>query len=158
MSGVAVAGYDRGRRAIRQRGEVDVLTDMADNASGDKRKRVHQQLEEEVFLYEGGEVAKERRSEITRVRIGPHVKDIPGRSFHGCSNLLEVHFNDGLEVVGERAFQRCTALEQVTIPSSVTKLGNHAFNGCTNLVQVQFQEGLDMIGDYAFLGARRCNK
>jgi len=63
--------------------------------------------------------------------------------------VTEVHFNDGLQVIGERAFQYCTALEQVAIPSSVTKLGNHAFQGC-NLAEVQLHEGLQVIGERAF--------
>ncbi|EJK73032.1 hypothetical protein THAOC_05370 [Thalassiosira oceanica] len=56
---------------------------MDGNASGGKRQRVLQQLGDEVFLYVGGEIARELRSEITRVRIGPQVKDISDGAFRG---------------------------------------------------------------------------
>ena len=51
---------------------------MDDNTRGRKRERVEEEEEEDgVFLYEGGEVAEELKDEITRVRIGSQVKDIP---------------------------------------------------------------------------------
>jgi len=75
-----------------------------------------ERLEEDmdgVFLYEGGEVAEERRNEIVRVRIGPQVKEIPNKTFKGCINLTAVKFHEGLEIIGNYAFQRSkSALER----------------------------------------------
>ncbi|EJK71025.1 hypothetical protein THAOC_07570 [Thalassiosira oceanica] len=127
-----------------------------EKTSGSKRKHDPQldnpQLDS-VFLYEGGEVAWERQSEITRVRIGPQVKDIPPDAFRGCRNLAEVQFDEGsLEVIGDCAFLGCKALREVAIPSSVTKLGSNAFEGCSNLAKVQFHEGLEIIKESAFQG------
>ena len=125
--------------------------DMA--GGGSKRQRV---LQDDVFfLYEGGEIAEERRRELTRVRIGAQVKDIPPRTFQGCTNLTAVQFEEGaLHSIGESAFHSCKALPQVTIPSSVTTLGEWAFFDCINLARVQLNEGLEVIGDSAFYG---CN-
>ena len=149
---------------------------MDDTARESKRQRGLSQLNDgEVFLYEGGKIAEGRKSEITRVRIGPQVKCIPVGTFRGCSNLAEVHFNEGLEVIrdsafegcsnlaavqfdegaqlqviGKGAFRNCQVLQSVTFPSTITKLGNSAFNGCSNLADVHFNEGLEVIGDSAF--------
>ena len=91
-----------------------------DNARGGKRE--HAVLRSDgIYLYEGGRVEEERRRDITSVRIGSHVKDIPDGTFEGCINLVEVHLNDGLHFIGNRAFRDCKALQQVTIPPSVTK-------------------------------------
>ncbi|EJK64200.1 hypothetical protein THAOC_15089 [Thalassiosira oceanica] len=122
---------------------------MDGDARGRKRKR-NPQLDC-VFLYEGGDVAEGMKSQITRVRIGPKVKDIPSDAFRGCRNLAEVQFDEGpLEVIGDGAFYECRSLQEVAIPPGVTKLGSNAFWGCTNLAEVQFHEGLEIIGDCAF--------
>jgi len=126
---------------------------MDDSASGSKRKRDLRQdaTEPEVFLYEGGEIAWEQRIEITRVRIGPQVEEIPFGTFQGCTNLTEVQFDEGaLQVIGESAFAGCTALRGVTIPSSVTELGTNAFYYCRNLTELHLNDGLRTIGDGAF--------
>ncbi|EJK66143.1 hypothetical protein THAOC_12953, partial [Thalassiosira oceanica] len=108
------------------------------------------QLDDELFLYEGGEIPRERRREITRVRIGTKVKDILRDAFRGCINLAEVQFNGRLINIGEYAFRDCTALRQVTIPASVIRLGTGVFISCINLAKVHFDEGLEIIGAGAF--------
>ena len=87
--------------------------------------------EPEVFLYEGGRVAKELRRSVTRVRVGPQVAEIPYRAFYGCVKLIELQLNEGLKVIGESAFLGCTALRSVTVPSSVTELRLGAFFDCS---------------------------
>ncbi|EJK45204.1 hypothetical protein THAOC_36190 [Thalassiosira oceanica] len=120
-----------------------------DDARG--RKRNCDPKLDSFFLYEGGEVAEELKSQITRIRIGPQVKDIPRDAFRGCINLAEVQFDEGsLEVIGDHAFRGCEALQEVVIPPGVTKLGSNAFLYCTNLAEVQFHEGLEIIGQSAF--------
>ncbi|EJK51408.1 hypothetical protein THAOC_29420 [Thalassiosira oceanica] len=124
---------------------------MDGNASGDKRERAPKQLGDEVFLYEGGEISRELRSEITRVRIGPQVKYIPGGTFQSCCNLAEVQFDEGaLQVIGDYAFCGCNALQEVTIPPSVIMLGRCAFASCSNLANVLLAVGLQIIENSAF--------
>ena len=128
------------------RGQEDGQS-MNGNARGSKRKRVLQ----DVFLYEGGEVAEELRSEITCIRVGPRVKDIPRKAFQGCINLATVQFDEGvLHAIGDDAFRDCTALQQVTIPPNIVKFGHAAFQGCINLAKVQLNEGLKGIGHDVF--------
>ena len=66
---------------------------MDGNARGRECERVDLR-EDGVFLYQGEEVAEERKSGITRVRVGPQVKVIPSGTFEGCFNLAEVRFDE----------------------------------------------------------------
>ena len=109
-----------------------------DNARGRKREQAVLRSDG-IYLYEGGRVEEERRRDITSVRIGSHVKDIPDGTFEGCINLVEVRFDEGaLQSIGDYAFSGCKALQHVTIPPSVTKLGTCAFWGCINLTDIHF--------------------
>ena len=123
---------------------------MDGNASGSKRGR-----EPEVFLYDGEESAEElwdRRDDITRVRIGPRVEEIPRGAFRDFTNLTEVEFDDegALQVIGEGAFVRCTSLRCMTLPPGVTKLSESAFKECYNLAELNLNDGLQTIGADAF--------
>ena len=107
--------------------------------------------EPEVFLlYEGGEVAEELRTKLTRVRVASQVTAIPKYSFRGCEKLVEVQLNEGLQMIGEGAFSDCTALRSVNIPSTITKWGYGAFHNCSNLAKVQLSEGLQIVWPGAF--------
>ncbi|EJK75509.1 hypothetical protein THAOC_02766, partial [Thalassiosira oceanica] len=144
-------------RGVTRREIWAALCNMDDDARGRKRKQntIRNLQLSSVFLYEGGDVAEELKSQITRVRIGPQVKDIPPEAFKGCRNLVEVQFGEGsLKVIGDGAFSKCKALQEVAIPPSVIQLGVRAFHYCYNLAKVQFHEGLEIIGDHAFLGCK----
>ena len=91
---------------------------------------------------------------IARVHIGPQVVEITNGTFEGCINLVEIQFNERLQVIGHIAFEDCKALRRVTLPWTVVKLGHQAFVDCTNLVEVLFNYGLRVIGDGAFEGCK----
>ncbi|EJK73417.1 hypothetical protein THAOC_04959, partial [Thalassiosira oceanica] len=129
---------------------------MDKNTSGTKRK--HNPQLDSVFLYEGGKIAWERQREITRVLVGPQVKDITRHAFRGCINLAEVQFDEGsseaIGEIGEHSFHGCKALQVVVISRAAIKLGACAFYGCVNLAEVKLHEGLEIIGEYVFHGCR----
>ncbi|EJK59043.1 hypothetical protein THAOC_20787, partial [Thalassiosira oceanica] len=104
------------------------------------------------LLYEGGKVrkVKEDLSELSRVRVAPHVTAISYGAFWGYGKLVEVEFDEGLQVIEQRAFNGCTSLRSVTLPSTVTKLGCQAFCNCVGLIILQFNEGLQVISGDTF--------
>ena len=107
--------------------------------------------EPEVFLlYEGGRVARELRSTLTHVRVGPQVTEISYAAFSGCNRLVDVQLNEGLLVIGAGAFEQCTALRSVTLPSTVTELGYQAFCSCNSLAELRLNEGLRIIRTFTF--------
>ena len=81
------------------------------------------------FLYEGGVIPEERKSGITRVRIGQNITEISEGAFFAFGNL-----NEGLQIGPPGLFRSCAALK------------------LANLVEVHFNEGLQVIGAAAFLG------
>ncbi|EJK51182.1 hypothetical protein THAOC_29668 [Thalassiosira oceanica] len=82
--------------------------------------------------------------------LSSSVTELGEMAFSGCSNLIELQLNEGLQVIGERAFQGCASLRSATVPSAVTKLGWRTFCGCSSLIELQLKEGLQVIGDCAF--------
>ncbi|EJK48039.1 hypothetical protein THAOC_33200 [Thalassiosira oceanica] len=92
---------------------------------------------------------------MQQVNIPAGVTKVGSRAFLGCINLTEIHFNDGLQSIGQRAFHSCWDLRSVTIPSSVIEVGSGAFYNCSNLAEVHFIEGsLQVIDRETFRG---CN-
>ena len=71
-------------------------------------------------------------------------------AFHGCSNLREVIFNEGLQEIGDYAFTNCTSLESITLPSTLLEIGYDAFQNCSNLRKVTLNEGLQKIDSIFF--------
>ena len=67
---------------------------------------------------------------------------IDGHGFRGCSNLVDVALNNGLERIGGNAFQDCTGLQNLVIPDSVTNIGALAFATCTNLNYIKISSGV----------------
>lgn len=57
------------------------------------------------------------------------------------SNISEVIFNEGLEVIGEASLYMLDKLTAVHIPASVVTIENDAFRECTNLATLTFASG-----------------
>jgi len=64
-------------------------------------------------------------------------KKIGQNVFYNCSNLKEIHFNQGLVEIGGWAFFGCVNLGPVvTIPKGVKKICSGAFEGCSSIKKV----------------------
>lgn len=56
------------------------------------------------------------------IEIPAGIKEIPNMMFFGCSELSEVVFHDGLEVIGASAFASCRKLKKVSLPETVKRI------------------------------------
>lgn len=56
------------------------------------------------------------------IEIPAGIKEIPDKMFFGCSELSEVVFHDGLEVIGTSAFASCRNLEKINLPKTVKRI------------------------------------
>ena len=56
------------------------------------------------------------------IEIPAGIKGIPNMMFFGCSELSEVVFHDGLEVIGASAFASCRNLKKVSLPETVKRI------------------------------------
>ena len=79
---------------------------------------------------------------------------IDGQTFRGCSNLVDMVFNDGLERIGGNSFQDCTGLQNLVIPESVTNIGVLAFATCTSLNSIKISSGVKTLRKQLLYGAK----
>lgn len=63
---------------------------------------------------------------LEQVTFGTNVSVVYYGAFEGCSNLREVHMNDGLLEIGQYAF-RGTDIEKLIIPATVRNIDVQAF-------------------------------
>ena len=104
------------------------------------------------------------------------VRNSASASFSGCTNIKEIAFGDGIEIIpsylcagftgltgtltiprtvtaiGGYAFRNCTGLTRlVWLPPAVESVQNNAqnsFNGCTGITTVEFPEDVSIIPNY----------
>ena len=76
-------------------------------------------------------------SKITNVTI-PDVRIDGHDTFTGCTGLVSLTIENGVDKLANSMFYGCTGLTSVTIPSSVTTINEDAFSGCTGLTTVTF--------------------
>lgn len=89
-------------------------------------------------------------SEITSVVLPTTLKYVGPSAFRLCTNLEQVEFNEGLELIDENAFYNCDSLTSLEFPSTLKQIGNYAFYGCTSVESIMLNEGLEIIDNWAF--------
>ena len=108
-------------------------TDMkVDNSSGvgvwtiDRRKRSRENVlpeDEIVFVYYEHTELSSIPKGIDRLRIDKSVRKIPANAFRDQYDLTNVEYEEGLEVIGERAFSDCISLREQHFPSTLVEIG-----------------------------------
>ncbi|MBR1922030.1 MAG: leucine-rich repeat domain-containing protein [Kiritimatiellae bacterium] len=91
-------------------------------------------------------------TELTNVVVNANAVALGNYCFKGCTALVRVRLNEGLETIGHDAFIEDTALATVEnfLPDSVTSVGGAAFRGCKALPGPVVARGLKTIGERAF--------
>lgn len=74
-------------------------------------------------------------------------------AFTKNKNITSVKFGKYVTEIPESAFEGCTALESVTCPS-VTKIGKRAFYGCSSLQKYEISNKIQSIGEDALNGVK----
>ena len=82
----------------------------------------------------------------------PTLKKIGNSAICGCSNLISVELNEGLEDIGNNAFSACSSLTSITLPSTLKYIRYRAFYNCRNIEfgNLVITEGVKTIGSYSF--------
>lgn len=103
--------------------------------------------------------------DITSIKLGKYIKELPNSAFEGCNSLKSVDIpsikydeNDKLckFIIGSSTFKDCTSLATVNISSEVNTLeiGDSAFSGCTSLNDFKVGKTVKSIGSAAFDGVK----
>ena len=69
---------------------------------------------------------------ITAVKLGSYITEIPDKAFSGCKSLEYLEYNS-LNKIGSSAFSGCEKLSGFTVNEEVTELGDGAFDGAVNV-------------------------
>ena len=98
--------------------------------------------------------------ELTRVTILNGSLELEGRSFRGCTSLVEVDLPVDAAVIprdmalfsadGKRLIAHWGKATAYAVPDGVEEIGDYAFSSCKTLKSVSFPKGLRRIGQYAF--------
>ncbi len=86
---------------------------------------------------------------IKSIKIPSSVKTLPYAVFRNCTELEEVIFEEGIEVIDTSAFEECHKLNNIVFPKSLKKIDSEAFCGCKMLENVTFL-GETRISRYSF--------
>ena len=84
--------------------------------------------------------------------IPDDVVEICNAAFYNCSNLASLTLSPHLEQIGGAAFSGCSALsENLGLPSSLTYIGGSAFNDCRGFTgPLVLPDNLEYLGSNAF--------
>lgn len=83
-------------------------------------------------------------ADIDVLEISSSVKRIKYQGFL-FSNIKNIKFNPGLEVIEEKAFEHCEQIEEINLPEGLKKLGDKAFNYCSNLKKIYIPKSVESI-------------
>lgn len=102
-----------------------------------------------------GEEAFEGCDNLTSIIVGKGLKNVSKSSFSGCTKLntvtmfcetigqwfvgspiKELHLEEGVKVIGERAFRGCKNITSIDLPQSITRIETRAFSKIDNLTDV----------------------
>ena len=91
-------------------------------------------------------------SGVTNIVLHPGCKSLGRYCFKGCTELVKVTLNDGLEDICEDAFREDKVLAEIVnfFPDSLKTIGVYAFASCTVLTGVPVANGLVSMGNRAF--------
>ena len=81
------------------------------------------------------DASKSSFSGCTKLNTATILCETIGQWFHG-STIKELHLEEGVKVVGERAFRGYKNLTSIDIPQSITKIETRAFSKMDNLTDV----------------------
>lgn len=97
--------------------------------------------------------AFQNNTNITSVRLGKYVTEIPASAFSGCTSLKSVEA-PSITKIGQNAFKSCAALTDVTY-SKVTEIGQNAFDGCISFSSYTITDKVTAMGANAFNGVKK---
>lgn len=90
---------------------------------------------------------------VTNIVLHSGCKSVGRYCFKGCTELVKVTLNNGVEVIHEDAFREDTALTTIEnfFPDSLKSIGVRAFDKCKALSGIAVANGLESMGNRAFI-------
>lgn len=122
-------------------------------------------VEEVVFERDGngnssvttiGSAAFRTVNKLTSIVIPASVEEIGNDSFHFCTQLQNIIFEEGsnLTTIGEQAFRSVACVEEYIIPSNVNTIANNAFRVNNALKRFYYPSGASF-GESVFISSNK---
>ena len=102
-------------------------------------------------------LAFERNSKITHIRISDGVEKIGKYAFRSCTSLIGAYMSESVREIGIGAFSHCTSLSEFFLGCGCEKLGLLMLDGCDALKKVHYagnDDDLDQVSNHSVLGER----
>ena len=99
------------------------------------------------ILYFNGKVFQ--YSNITKINLPKHLKEIGDSCFAYCRELKTVVFNDELEIIGDKAFQFCPNLVDLEIKGNLKKIRDYAFDNHQANIVIHISDNLKVVSNSA---------
>ena len=103
-----------------------------------------------TWIYDGKEIPKQFKPDITEIIIDKNVTKIGKYAFWNCKNLTAITIPNSVIEIENWAFSDCRSLVSINIPNSVTKIGHSVFSGCYSLTSINIPNSVTKIGECAF--------
>ncbi|MGN9141737.1 leucine-rich repeat protein [Lachnospiraceae bacterium HCP1S3_B10] len=116
---------------------VESIKVNPENSKYDSRENCNAIIEKNPTGYEWEYYKSVLMFGCKNTKIPSDLTGIKEKAFLGCTDLIDIKFNKGLEKIGDSAFSGCTGLKEIELPSSMNEIGNSAFSGCVNLEYVK---------------------
>jgi len=87
---------------------------------------------------------------MTSISIPSTVTRIGKYAFEECSNLEQIYFSTGLNIIEDHAFFNCSQIESLVFPNGLQDIGAYAFSGCSNLSSIVLPNTINNIQEFAF--------
>lgn len=85
---------------------------------------------------------------LEKIEIPGNIKEIPEKTFAGCSSLSNVILHEGLLTIKSEAFSD-VPISSISLPNSVVELGRRCLYG-NNLISIVINDNIKKIDDEAF--------
>lgn len=85
---------------------------------------------------------------LEKIEIPGNIKEIPEKTFAGCSSLSNVILHEGLLTIKSEAFSDAP-ISSISLPNSVVELGRRCLYG-NNLISIVINDNIKKIDDEAF--------
>lgn len=103
-----------------------------------------------TWVYDGNEIPKQFKSDITKIIIDKNVTKIGKYAFWNCKNLTAITIPNSVIEIENWAFSDCANLTSINIPNSVTEIGHSIFSGCYSLTSINIPNSVTEIRGWTF--------
>lgn len=92
-------------------------------------------------------------SNITSLKLGNRLTQVPYACFYGCSGIRTVEFSDSIKRIDDYAFDGCSSLQDdIVIGKGILSIGDYAFRNCSLIPKIEIPNKDCVLETSVFVG------